>query len=423
MSSISKKGGYVEIYKKQDQDTVALFCPRAPFIQASWPNVGEFLNISRFNITGQTHGRAVDGGSPHTPSRAHRVVLYSHDTMGLGHMRRNLSIARALAGSGTGTSVLMLTGANIAAGFAMPQGVDCLTLPGLYKEPDGSYRSRSLGLTLDELITLRAMTIRGALEAYQPDVLIVDNVPRGVNGEIEGILEQARRQGGTRCILGLRDILDDPETVRREWKQRANEDCIHQYYDAVWVYGDQTFYDSATEYGFSKQVTCKLQYTGYLNRSLKSGTAANAPHASNTLDLPRGETLLCLAGGGQDGSALAQMVCEARLPADMNLVVLTGPFMPSAMRQKLRTHAAANPRFRVQEFHPEPMHLMASADRIISMGGYNTISEILSLEKKALVVPRVSPRREQLIRAERLEKLGLLDVLPVTSNASCGVPA
>ncbi len=337
--------------------------------------------------------------------------MYSHDTMGLGHMRRNLSIARALVGSGMRTNVLMLTGANIATGFAMPQGVDCLTLPGLYKEPDGNYRSRSLGLSLDELITLRAMTIRGALEAYQPDVLIVDNVPRGFNGEIEETIKQLRYRGETRCVLGLRDILDDPDRVRKEWKQRANEAYIHEYYDAVWVYGDPALYDTAIEYGFSDQVTRKLHYTGYLNRSLNPDTAANIQQANDTLDLPPGETLLCLAGGGQDGSTLAQLVCEAKLPADMNLVVLTGPFMPSAMRLKLRAHAAANPRFRVAEFHPEPTRLMARADRIISMGGYNTISEILSLEKRALIVPRVSPRSEQLIRAERLEKLGLLDMV------------
>jgi predicted glycosyltransferase len=342
-----------------------------------------------------------------------RVVLYSHDTMGLGHMRRNLTIARALAGSGTRTNVLMLTGASIATGFAMPPGVDCLTLPGLYKEADGSYRSRSLGLSLDQLIHMRAMTIRGALEAYRPDVLLVDNVPHGVNGEITGMLEQLRSQRGTRCILGLRDILDEPGKVREEWKRRANEECIERYYDAVWVYGDRSFYDSAIEYGFSEDVTRKLHYTGYLNRRLERDTTADAhtETANDELDLPPGETLLCLAGGGQDGSALVELVCQTRLPQDMNLVVLTGPFMPTAMRQKLRSQAASNPRFRLLEFHPEPTRLMARADRIISMGGYNTISEILSLEKKALVVPRVSPRREQIIRTERLAGLGLLDMV------------
>lgn len=348
--------------------------------------------------------------SEYTRTRSLKVALYSHDTMGLGHMRRNLSIARALVDSDAGINVLMLTGGSVAKSFDMPHGVDCLTLPGLYKEPSGSYRPRSLRLSLDDLMSMRAMTIRGALEAYQPDVFIADNVPLGAHGEIKGALEHLRHRGETRCVLGLRDILDDPDAVRKEWRQRANEECIHKYYDAVWVYGDQAFYDSAAEYGFSDHITHKFHYTGYLNRCLTPGTAVNVRHANDTLELPPGETLLCLAGGGQDGSAMAQLVCEARLPVDMNLVFLTGPFMPSGMKQKLRVHAGANPRFRVEEFHPEPIHLLASADRIISMGGYNAISEILSLGKKALIIPRVSPRREQLIRAERLEKMGLLDM-------------
>lgn len=344
-------------------------------------------------------------------TRPLKVALYSHDTMGLGHMRRNLSIARALVDSDAGVNILMLTGGSIMKGFDMPHGVDCITLPGLYKEPDGNYRPRSLRLSLDELISIRAMTIRGALEAYQPDVFIVDNVPLGAHGEIKEVLEHLRHRGETRCVLGLRDILDDPDAVKKEWKQRANEECIDKYYDAVWIYGDQTFYDSAAEYGFSDHTTRKFHYTGYLNRCLPPVTSANTCHAKETLDLPPGETLLCLAGGGQDGSAIARLVCEAKLPDEMNLVVLTGPFMPSAMRWKLCAHAAANTRFRVYEFHPEPMRLLARADRIISMGGYNAISEILSLGKKALIIPRVSPRREQLIRAERLEKMGLLDMV------------
>ncbi len=45
------------------------------------------------------------------------------------------------------------------------------------------------------------------------------------------------------------------------------------------------------------------------------------------------------------------------------------------------------------------------------MGGYNTICEVLSFRKPALIVPRVKPRREQLIRAERLQALGLVDLL------------
>jgi len=45
------------------------------------------------------------------------------------------------------------------------------------------------------------------------------------------------------------------------------------------------------------------------------------------------------------------------------------------------------------------------------MGGYNTICEVLSFEKHALIVPRVHPEPEQWIRAQRLRDLGLIHVL------------
>jgi predicted glycosyltransferase len=123
-----------------------------------------------------------------------RIALYSHDTMGLGHMRRNLAIARTLSASSLKPSVLLIAGANIATGFAMPAGVDCLTLPGLYKDTHGKYQCRSLGLDLSELTRLRSKTICSAISTYQPDVFIVDNVPRGVNGELNETLEEMAKR-------------------------------------------------------------------------------------------------------------------------------------------------------------------------------------------------------------------------------------
>src|SRR3712207_9415316 len=65
----------------------------------------------------------------------------------------------------------------------------------------------------------------------------------------------------------------------------------------------------------------------------------------------------------------------------------------------------------VLEFVPEPALLLARADFVVAMGGYNTVCEALSFEKRALIVPRVTPRREQMVRAERLRDRGLIDVL------------
>ncbi|MEE8556731.1 MAG: response regulator, partial [Myxococcota bacterium] len=152
-----------------------------------------------------------------------KVVLYSHDTMGLGHLRRNLLIAQTLAAPPLEAEVLMIAGVHEAQWFTTPPRVDCLTVPALHKSVEGTYWPRRLGISLSEIIALRATVIRAALERFEPQVLIVDNVPRGAVRELEPALRDLRASGQTRCVLGLRDIADDPEAVHREWGLAMND--------------------------------------------------------------------------------------------------------------------------------------------------------------------------------------------------------
>jgi predicted glycosyltransferase len=342
-----------------------------------------------------------------TPSRKWRVALYSHDTMGIGHMRRNLLIAQALAGSSLSPSILLIAGAREAGAFPLPPGVDCLTVPSLAKEGDGRYYPRDLDLSLQTLIELRAGTIRAALGAFDPHVLVVDKVPRGALGELDGALA-ALRARGTRCVLGLREVLDEPDVVRREWAEAGNDNAVRAYYDAVWVYADPAVYDPVREYGFAADVAAKVRYTGYFDQRTR---LRFAPGPGGDVDLPPGRLVMCMVGGGQDGAPLAEAFAGAELPPDACAVLVTGPFMPPEVQDRLRRRADGNHRLRVVEFLLEPERLLSRADRVVAMGGYNTVGEVLSFEKHALIVPRVRPRREQFIRAERLRELGLVHVL------------
>jgi predicted glycosyltransferase len=328
-------------------------------------------------------------------------------------MRRNLLIAQTIAGAPLHAATLLIIEAQQAVSFAIPPGVDTLTLPALRKALDGQVAPRSLEISLQKLIAMRARAILGALEAFEPDVLIVDHLPRGAVMELDPTLEFLRRGGHTRCVLGLRDVLEAPETVQREWKNAANEDAIRDYYDAVWVYSDPKVCDHAREYHFSPEVAQKLRYTGYLDQRKRADSAnSQGDELIAPLGLPRGRLALCLVGGGQDGARLAEAFAEADLPPGVAGVIATGPFMPPEVLRRLRYAAARNPQLRVLDFVAEPTLLLSRAERVIAMGGYNTVCEVLSFAKHALIVPRATPRREQLIRAERLRDLGLLDVLP-----------
>ena len=329
--------------------------------------------------------------------------------MGLGHLRRNLLIAQSLSGSPFHVTILMIAGARQAGSLTMPAGADCLTLPSFCKHTNGDYQPLKLDISLEELVILRAKSIKSALEAYEPDVLIVDKVPRGVARELEPALEYLRARGATRTVLGLREILDDPQVAQQEWQASESDQAIHDYYDAIWVYGDPAVYDLAREYDLSDHVTRKLHYTGYLGQHLRlqfceAGTSLLAT-------MPSKRMVLCLVGGGQDGDRLAETFAQSDLPEDSTGVILTGPFMPAETIERLRGWAETRPSLRVLDFIPEPAPFISRADRVIAMGGYNTICEVLSFEKRALIVPRVKPRREQLIRAERMRDLGLIDML------------
>ena len=347
--------------------------------------------------------------APANGSRRPRIALYSHDTVGLGHLRRNLLLAQILSSPPVEASILLIAGAAEANLFPRPRGVDCLTLPALSKEAAG-YESRSLVVSLHELIRLRAQIIRAAMKSFAPDVLIVDKVPRGIIGELNPTLQYLRGRGRTTMILGLRDVLDEPECVRREWAALRSDDAIRQYYDAIWVYGDPTVYDVAAEYRLPADVAKKLHYTGYLDRRGSGEESADDGSRCPAGLAPGSPYVLCTVGGGQDGAALARSFVRAELPDGWHGVLLSGPFMPESELRWLRGSCSRNPRLHLVELTADPTALLANAQRVIAMGGYNTVSELVAHQKHALVVPRVKPRSEQLIRAERFAARGLLDL-------------
>ncbi len=333
-------------------------------------------------------------------NNAPRIALYSHDTMGLGHIRRTSLLARALRRPPLNARVLLLSGIRESGAYPLPDGIDSITLPAYRKHPDGSYGARALGISLERLIALRSQTLAAALDAFAPDVLIVDNVARGALGELDTSLARQRARG-CRIVLGLRDIIDEPEAVARQWEKLRTLDTIRAYYDAVWIYGDARLYDTARAYNIAA-ADKPITYLGYpdpLLREERHAPSNEAPYA------------LCLLGGGQDGYALAAAFARAELPAGWQAILLTGAMMPAAERAQLAALVADRPEYQLHDFTPEPLALMQNASAIVAMSGYNTTLELLALNKPMLLVPRVKPRLEQWLRASRLAELGLADCL------------
>ena len=347
-----------------------------------------------------------------------RIAFYSYDEQGLGHVRRSIAIAHALSAAQP-CSILLIAGTREAALFRLPRGTDTLALPAPSTDFNGARRRPSLGLDLAGTVRMRAHTLRSALAAYAPHVLVADRLPLGAHDELAQSLPILNATG-TRIVLGMREVLDDPDAVAAEWRRSNALAVLRRHYHQIWVYGDPRVFDPAVEYALPDDIRSMVRYTGYLDRHAgRPRDAAAAARRRRDLGLPDGRLALCLVGSGEDGHRLADAFARAQLPAATTGVILTGPFMADHERASLVAVARARHDLRVLGFVPDGDTLIPLADDVVAMGGYNTTCEILACGARALVVPRAEPRREQLIRARRLHALGALDAL-VSDELSAG---
>ncbi|CAN7363069.1 glycosyltransferase family protein [Rhizobium sp. LjRoot30] len=334
-----------------------------------------------------------------------RILMYSHDTFGLGHLRRCRTIAHSLVEDYRGLNILIISGATIAGAFDYRARVDFVKIPSVIKLRNGEYTSLEKHIDLHETLKMRQSIIRHTAETFEPDIFIVDKEPMGLRGEVEETLAYLKTRGTT-LVLGLREVMDAPHLLDAEWKRNDVMRKIGQYYDRVWVYGPPDFYDPLVGLDVPPTVRSKMDFVGFLQRSVS--------HDHGDDHRPSGDYILVTTGGGGDGAELIHDVIHA-YQQDPTLthraLMVLGPYMPAKQRRKLVRKGSKIPYIEVIEFDNRMEELIAGAKAVVAMGGYNTYCEILSFDKPALIVPRIVPRQEQLIRAQRAAELGLIDML------------
>jgi predicted glycosyltransferase len=182
---------------------------------------------------------------------------------------------------------------------------------------------------------------------------------------------------------------------------------IAELYDRVWVYGPRRFWNPLDGLDVPPAIEQNLRYVGWLRRELPS------VQPSEMHFLPE-KYILVTAGGGGDGIAMMEQVLAARehdWQNDYPIVLVTGPFMKSENRERIRMRASRLANVNVIDFEARLEALLAHAVGVVGMCGYNTFCEVLSFDRKALFIPRVQPRQEQYIRASRARELGLCEML------------
>ncbi|MEK9828199.1 MAG: glycosyltransferase [Rhodospirillales bacterium] len=338
----------------------------------------------------------------------HRILIYSHDSFGLGHLRRCRAIANALVEQYEDLSVLILSGSPIIGSFDFGPRVDFVRVPGMIKLSNGDYTSHMLDLAPEHTLALRASIIQHTAEEFDPDIFIVDKEPLGLRGEAEETLKLLK-SNGTRLVLGLRDVMDDPDQLAPEWERKKAMPALQDLYDEIWVYGLPQICDPLEGLVTPASVGRKITYTGYLRREASSYSASlEEPSVASE------PFILVTPGGGGDGEALVDWVLRAyeREPGlRPRALIVFGPFMSLDRQRDFRERVSNLKAVDAITFDANMEAVIAEAAGVVAMGGYNTFCEILSFDKRAIIMPRTRPRMEQHIRASRASAIGLVGML------------
>jgi predicted glycosyltransferase len=346
-----------------------------------------------------------------------RLLIFSHDSFGLGHLRRCRAIAHHLVEHFPHLSVLILSGSPIIGSFDFKSRVDFVRVPGVIKLRNGEYTSLQLHIDIEQTLAIRSSIIQHTADIFDPHLFLVDKEPLGLRGEVLDTLTLLKERG-TRLVLGLRDVMDEPRSLLYEWRRKNVWPALHDLYDEIWVYGLPQIFDPLTELPSMQPLAGKVAFTGYLRRS-----APAAPPQSNEHELPAEPYILVTTGGGGDGEELIDWVLSA-YEADPGIpypaLLVFGPFMNLERRLAFQDRAARLDKVYAITFDARFEGLLLRALGVVAMGGYNTFCEILSFGKPALIVPRTAPRQEQFLRAARAARLGLVRMLPDDGRRSPG---
>jgi predicted glycosyltransferase len=336
---------------------------------------------------------------PLTPPARPKILLYSHDTFGLGNIRRSLLLGELLASAYPRAAILLVTGSPMIHEFRIPVRLDYVKLPCVNRVKADEYEPRFLTDCGDEVRRTRSAILERTSMAFAPDLLIVDKRAAGIDGELLPALDALRRlPAPPRVVLGLRDILDAPDVTRRALRDNGSFEIIERYYDEVWIYGSRDIFDAVAEYEFPPAVAARSHYCGYLRRhSVPRRADGGVPN------------VLVTAGGGGDGATLVESYLTGLADVrhrEFQSVVVLGPQLAPASADRLRRLGADRPDVESVEFEPDMTRRYRDADVVLSMVGYNTVCELLTAGVRAVLVPRAEPVQEQLIRARRLSSRG-----------------
>ena len=341
-----------------------------------------------------------------------KIMFYCQYLSGMGHLVRSSEIVRSLVKD---FKVYFINGGPKIEGFEMPPQVELIRLPALWLE-DGQFTVGDSPMSVEEVKEIRKNKLIYAFNIAKPDCLITEFFPFGRHKlffELIPLMEHIKSTSpSTKIACSLRDVIG-------KVSDQEEEDTIcflmNRYFDLLLFHADPNFQTFTESFPRHKEIKSKVTYTGFVTQS----STVKRPNVGELWGNknPENTKILVSVGGGRIGYELLETVVEAssiletKIPHTIK--IFTGPFMPEEKVIKLKKAALSRSNIQIETFTSQLLSYMKTADISISLSGYNTTMNILSTGVRALVVPigHESVDKEQLVRTEKLEKLGFVDFI------------
>jgi len=268
-------------------------------------------------------------------------------------------------------------------------------------------------LSFAEVKAKRKKQLYEIFQKEAPDLFIVELYPFGRNAfrfELNPVLKAIRNDDLPKCkvICSIRDILVEKKD------QTAFEERVitrlNRWFDAILIHSDPDLVMLDATFSRISDIKPLVHYTGFVSAEPPLNSRKEFRKKLNISE--DAILIVASAGGGRSGAPLLKSVISAFRSIQTDrpsfLFVFTGPYMSRQDFEHIKGHSGNG--ISVSRFTDDFLSYLIAADLSVSMGGYNTCMNIIATKVPAMVLP-FSGDREQGIRVDRLERLGILKQL------------
>lgn len=349
-----------------------------------------------------------------------RVLYYTHNSIGLGHAFRALAVITAMRKHRPDIDFLVVSGTSVPELF-LKNGIEIVKLPSIkFHIDDNTYflGARYLrNCSVEEISDLRQKIIEETFNTFRPDVLIVEHNMLGQRGEIIPLLLKKWRQIPQSEAFALvhisRGILRNPSLIEAPFndrRQMSESIYVGDLYDFIYVMEDREVIDINRAYfGNRRSLRKKIQYMG----KITAKTREELTPKEETRRMINGsghKIILVSLGRRKSALRIAELLVQAfydlNLEKEYRLSFVIDPYLDPALKKQM-IRRFSNSHIYFFDFLPNLVDIINVSTLVIARAGYNTLSEVLLTDSKAILIPEEHGHQEQETRLDKVQKANI----------------